>query len=142
MIEYQIKRPLQAAPAHPGELMREIIEEHVRIPVAKAAREMGITRAALYTVLNGKGRVTSDMALLFGKLTGAVPDLFLHMQDGYDLWHSRQKLRGRLGKIRGVQADNATSVVGYPITRKPEGQRLKRRGVAARHGVASRTAVG
>jgi len=116
--------------------MREIIEEHVRIPVTRAAREMGITRAALYTVLNGKGRVTSDMALLFGKLTGAVPDLLLHMQDGHDLWHSRQKLRARLGKIKGVRPDEAVSVTGRRITRKLERQRLGRRA-----GV-SRTAVG
>lgn len=135
MTEYQIKRPLQAAPAHPGELMREIIEEHVRIPVAKAAREMGITRAALYTVLNGKGRVTSDMALLFGKLTGAVPDLLLHMQDGHDLWHSRQKLRARLGKIKWVPADDAPSVIGRRITRKPQRQRLGQRAVASRAAV-------
>ena len=136
MTEYQVKRPLQAAPAHPGELMREIIEEHVRISVAKAAREMGITRAALYTVLNGKGRVTSDMALLFGKLTGAVPDLFLHMQDGHDLWHSRQKLCARLGKIKWVGADDAVSVRGRSIARKAERHPLGRRVVA------SRTAVG
>lgn len=135
MTEYQVKRPLQAAPAHPGELMREIIEEHVRIPVAKAAREMGITRAALYTVLNGKGRVTSDMALLFGKLTGAVPDLFLHMQDGHDLWHSEQKLRTRLGKVKRIRADVAASVKGRRITRKPERQRLRRRAVASRAAV-------
>lgn len=135
MTEYQVKRPLQAAPAHPGELMREIIEEHVRIPVAKAAREMGITRAALYTVLNGKGRVTSDMALLFGKLTGAVPDLFLHMQDGHDLWHSRQKLHARLGKIKWVGTDDAASVIEHRITRKPERQRLGRRAVASRAAV-------
>jgi addiction module HigA family antidote len=134
MTEYQVKRPLQVAPAHPGELMREIIKEHARIPVAKAAREMGITRAALYTVLNGKGRVTSDMALLFGKLTGAVPDLFLHMQDGHDLWHSRQKLRTRLGKIKWVRAEDADSVIGRR-TRKPERQRLGRRAVASRAAV-------
>ncbi len=107
--EYQVRRPLQVAPAHPGELMREIIEEHIRLPIAKAAREMGITRAALYNVLNGRGRVTADMTLLFGKLTGAAPDLFLHMQDSHDLWHAQQKLRVKLAKIRSVRSDHAAA---------------------------------
>jgi len=83
MTEYQVKRPLQTAPVHPGELMREVLLEQVKVPVAKAARAMGITRPALYAVLNGTGRVTADMALLFCKLTGAVPDLFLHMPVSY-----------------------------------------------------------
>jgi addiction module HigA family antidote len=109
MMEYQVKRPLRVAPAHPGELMREIIEEHVKLSIAKAAREMGITRAALYTVLNGTGRVTADMALLFSKLTGAVPDLFLHMQDSHDLWHAQQKLRARLAKMKSVRTDHAAA---------------------------------
>jgi addiction module HigA family antidote len=109
MTEYQVKRPLQTAPVHPGELMREVLLEQVKVPVAKAARAMGITRPALYAVLNGTGRVTADMALLFCKLTGAVPDLFLHMQDSHDLWRSQQKLRARLAKIKSVRVDHATA---------------------------------
>jgi len=28
------------------------------------------------------------MALRFGALAGAAPELYLHMQDNHDLWHA------------------------------------------------------
>lgn len=99
MAEYRVER-LRAAPTHPGELMREILEEHVRLPIAEAARRMAISRPALYNVLNGDAAVTADMALKFGRLVGGNPDLYVHMQSAYDLWHAHRRLKGRLAKIR------------------------------------------
>ncbi len=61
--------PVKGPPAiavHPGELMREILDEHVRLPIAEAARRMGVARQSLYAALNGDGAVTADMALRFG----------------------------------------------------------------------------
>jgi hypothetical protein len=40
--EYRVRRPLQRAPLHPGELMREILEEHVKMTITEAARRMKI----------------------------------------------------------------------------------------------------
>lgn len=99
MAEYRIGRPL-AAPAHPGALMREILEEHVRLPIAEAARRMAISRPALYNVLNGDAAVTADMALKFGRLVGGNPDLYVHMQVEHDLWHAHRRLKGRLARIK------------------------------------------
>lgn len=99
MVEYRLRRQL-AAPAHPGELMREILEEHVKLPVAEAARRMAISRPALYNVLNGDAAVTAEMALKFGRLVGGNPELYVHMQGEYDLWHANQRLKGKLGKIK------------------------------------------
>jgi plasmid maintenance system antidote protein VapI len=45
---------------HPGELMREILTEHLKMPIAEAARRMQISRPTLYAVLNGTGGVTAD----------------------------------------------------------------------------------
>ncbi len=43
---------------------------------------------SLYVVLRGESKVTADMALRFGALAGAAPELYLHMQDNHDLWHA------------------------------------------------------
>lgn len=99
MPEYRVER-LRAVPTHPGELMRKILEEHVRLPIAEVARRMTISRPALYNVLNGDAAVTADMALKFGRLVGGNPDLYVHMQSAYDLWHAHRRLKGRLAKIR------------------------------------------
>lgn len=99
MREYAVRRPLGRPPTHPGALMREILTEHLKLPIAQAARRMRITRPSLYAVLNGKGSVTADMALRFGRLVGGAPELYLRMQDNYDLWHARQRLGDTLARI-------------------------------------------
>jgi addiction module HigA family antidote len=80
------------APTHPGELMREILEDHVKLPIAEAARRMKVSRAALYAVLDGRSAVTAEMAVRFAKLVGGEPSLYLHMQTGRDLWFAQEKL--------------------------------------------------
>ncbi len=101
MVELKLKRPL-AAPAHPGELMREILDDHVKLSVAVAAGRMGVTRAALNNVLNGTSAVSADMALRFGRLVGGAPDLYLSMQGNYELWHARERLGAKLKEIEPV----------------------------------------
>ena len=97
--EYPVRRPLKRAPSHPGELMREILEDHVNMSIAEAARRMKISRPALYAVLNGTSAVTADMALRFTRLTGGTPDLYLQMQAARDLWLAEQRLRDELAEI-------------------------------------------
>lgn len=101
MAEYVAKEP-RRAPTHPGELMREILEEHVKLPIAEAARRMRISRPSLYAVLNGKGAVTPDMALRFGKLVGSDPELYVRMQVGYSMWHARKANAAVLKAIKPV----------------------------------------
>ena len=95
------------APSHPGELMREIIEEHVELSVTEAARRMRISRQALHAVLRGRTAVSADMALRFAQLVGGQPELFLRMQESLDLWTARQRLGARLARIAPVTAKRA-----------------------------------
>lgn len=99
MATMTVKRPLRRPPTHPGVLMREILDDHLALPIAEAARRMRVSRPSLYAVLSGQGSVTAEMALRFGKLTGGAPELYLHMQDNYDLWHARNKLHATLTQI-------------------------------------------
>jgi addiction module HigA family antidote len=91
--EYPVRRPLKRPAVHPGALMREILEDHAKLTIAEAARRMGVSRPALYAVLNGTAAVTADMALRFAGLTGGAPELYLNMQTGYDLEAARQRLK-------------------------------------------------
>jgi addiction module HigA family antidote len=99
MSELAVTRPLARVPAHPGELMREILEDHVKLSIAEAARRMKVSRPALYAVLNGNSAVTADMALRFGRLTGGVADLYLQMQTQRELWLAERRLHETLVEI-------------------------------------------
>lgn len=92
-------RAQRAAPTHPGEVMKEILEEALKLSVAAAAERMGISRQSLYEVLRGENRVSAEMALRFGRLAGAEPALYLHMQDELDLWEAEQRLAAELKRI-------------------------------------------
>ena len=100
--ELPVRRPLKRPPIHPGALMREILEDHVKLTVAEAARRMKVSRPALYAVLNGSAAVTADMALRFARLTGGVPELYLNMQIGHDLEAARQRLKDELASIESA----------------------------------------
>jgi addiction module HigA family antidote len=98
-VELPVRRPIAREPTHPGELMREILEEHVSISISEAARRMDISRPALYAVLNGTGAVTPEMALRFGRLVKGEPDLYVQMQARRDLWLAEQRLKDALANI-------------------------------------------
>lgn len=91
-------------PTHPGELMREILTEHFKLPIAEAARRMKVSRPSLYAVLKGEGSISVGMALRFARLTGTEPDLYLQMQGCYNLWHAKKCLAGVLMGIELIKA--------------------------------------
>jgi antitoxin HigA-1 len=99
MTDLQVDRPIARMPTHPGELMREILDDHLRLPIAEAARRMKISRPTLEATLNCTGAVTADMALRFGRLTGGAAELYLQMQAQYDLWTARERLKDTLAQI-------------------------------------------
>ena len=71
-------------PPHPGELVKHELDE-MGIPVAEAARGLGVTRQALYNVLNGKSGITPEMAVRLAKGIGSTADGWLRMQAVFDL---------------------------------------------------------
>ena len=104
MAEYRVKKP-PAFAIHPGVLMREILDDHVRLSIVEAARRMQISRQSLHAVLSGESAVTADMALRFGKLVSGAPELYVNMQTSYDLWHARQRLAATLDRIEPAAAE-------------------------------------
>ncbi|MFZ7239803.1 HigA family addiction module antitoxin [Avibacterium avium] len=75
-------------PAHPGEVLRDIISE---FKINEVADKLGVTRVTLSRILNAKTSVTPEMAMRLSKLLpNTSPNLWLNMQAQYDLWHLEQ----------------------------------------------------
>ncbi len=77
-------------PPHPGELVRENIDE-LGLSVAKAAAGLGVTRQQLYNVISGRSGITPEMALRLEKALGGSADLWLRMQVNHDLAQVRRR---------------------------------------------------
>jgi len=99
MEEFSVKRPLKRPPVHPGEVLREDVLPALRLSVSEAARRLGVSRQQLHRILACTHPITADMALRIGKFAGNGPELWLRMQQAYDLWHLKRRMEGELSKI-------------------------------------------
>jgi antitoxin HigA-1 len=76
-------------PPHPGEVIRDQIIEALGLTISSAAEILGVRRATLSDVTNGKASVSAEMALRLEKAFGVSMDLLLKMQAGYDAAQAR-----------------------------------------------------
>jgi len=86
-------------PSHPGELLREVVLPAMRVSVAQAASEMGVSRQQLYKILAEDRAITAEMAMRLGKYCGNGPELWLNMQSAHDLWRAQQSLADEIDEI-------------------------------------------
>jgi addiction module HigA family antidote len=81
-------------PPHPGETLREDILPALCLTITEAAKQLGVTRAALSRVLNENAAISPEMALRLegwlGVENGGSADVWIGQQAAYDLWKVRQ----------------------------------------------------
>jgi len=81
-------------PPHPGETLREDVLPALSLTVTEAAKQLGVTRAALSRVLNCRAAISPEMALRIegwlGIENGGRADTWIIQQAAYDLWQARQ----------------------------------------------------
>ena len=85
-------------PAHPGEVLKEMYLEPLGLTVTNSAESLGVTRKTLSELINGRSGISTSMALRLSKAFGTTPELWLNMQQNYDLWKAKKKTR--LSKVK------------------------------------------
>ena len=80
-------------PSHPGGLVRYGILEPPGISVTRAAELLGVRRATLSDVVNGKASISAEMAFRLQKAFGVEAELLLKMQNRFDLAEVRKHAR-------------------------------------------------
>ena len=91
-------RPMRV-PTHPGAILREDVLPAIGEAVASAAKKLGVTRQHLHRILAEKAPVSPEMAIRLGKFCGNGSELWLRLQQTYDLWHAQQALKAEIAKI-------------------------------------------
>lgn len=79
-------------PAHPGEILKQLVIEPLELSVTETASRLGVSRNSLSKVLNGRSGITPEMALRL-EMTFGKPNAshWLRLQNAYDLWQTRQR---------------------------------------------------
>lgn len=85
-------------PIHPGEFLREILEE-LGISQAEFARTIGISPMRVSHVIKSTRPVTAELALLFGQAFGQSPEYWLNLQSAYDLRTTEASIAKRLRAV-------------------------------------------
>jgi addiction module HigA family antidote len=80
-------------PASPGELLKEFLGD---ITATELAAHIGVTRATISRILNGRTAVTIDLSIRLGQALALSPDFFSKAQLQYDLWIESQKKRPQI----------------------------------------------
>ena len=88
-----IKRGLP--PSHPGEILKELYISPLEITVTETAAKLGVTRKTLSELINGHSGVSAEMALRLSMAFNTTPDLWLGLQQEFDLWKAKAKM-GRI----------------------------------------------
>lgn len=78
-------------PTSPGEFVREEILDALELTVSAAADVLGVRRATLSDLVNGKAGLSPEMALRIEKAFGVSMDTLLRMQAWHDSYIMRQK---------------------------------------------------
>ena len=78
-------------PPHPGEIIKEAYLEPLGLTVTDAAKALRVTRKTLSAIINGRAGISPAMAIRLSKAFGTTPQLWLNIQQSYDLWHAQKE---------------------------------------------------
>jgi addiction module HigA family antidote len=90
MSENNVKGPMKM-PVHPGQVLKDLYLEPLELTITDAAKGLGVTRKTLSQLVNGHHAVTPDMALRLAEAFNTTPQLWLNMQQNYDLRQAENK---------------------------------------------------
>ena len=80
-------------PSHPGVILQELYLSPLKISVSAFSRNAGVSRKAISAIINGRKSVTAEIALRLSNATNTSPQLWLNLQNNYDLWQLTNEVK-------------------------------------------------
>ena len=93
-------KTMHRTPTHPGEILKEEFLEPMGITQSRLARELHTSFRAINELVNEKRGITTEMALKLARYFGTTPELWLNLQNQYDLYRVRSKKEKEIACIR------------------------------------------
>jgi len=91
-------------PIHPGEFLADELEE-LSMSAAELARILHVPANRISQILAGKRTITADTALRLGRYFGTGPQIWLNLQQAYDLDVAQQQAGSDLERISQREAE-------------------------------------
>ena len=94
-------------PMHPGEVLREEFLIPLKLSAGTLASKMNLPRTRIERIASEDVGITADTALRLGKALGTSPQLWLNLQNDYDLQIAKRDIGKIIEKIKPVKAHEA-----------------------------------
>jgi len=94
-------------PMHPGEVLREEFLVPLSMSAGALAKACGLPRTRIERIANEQTGITADTALRLAKALGTTAQLWLNLQNDYDLQIARHDLGRVLDRIEKVNVPKA-----------------------------------
>lgn len=78
-------------PVHPGIILKGLYLEPMEITITQAANKLGVARKTLSQLVYGHMGISAEMAIRLSKALNTTPQLWMNMQQSYDLWVAEKK---------------------------------------------------
>jgi addiction module HigA family antidote len=90
------------APMHPGEVLREEFLLPLGLSAGALAKACGVPRTRIERIANEETAMTADTALRLGKALGTSAQLWLNLQNEFDMRTAKSQIGKELEKIMPV----------------------------------------
>jgi addiction module HigA family antidote len=94
-------------PLHPGEVLREEFLVPLSLSPGALAKAMGVPRTRVERIAAESTGITADTALRLGKALGTSTQVWLNLQNRYDVETAERAIGKQLAKIARVTAPAA-----------------------------------
>ncbi len=91
---------LKRMPSHPGQILREDFLDELSLSQTELASALGTTFRTINEIINEKRSVSTEMAIKLSKFFGTSIELWLNLQNQYDIYKIYNKKKEVIGKVR------------------------------------------
>lgn len=91
-------------PVHPGEILREDFLEPMGLSINGLALALGVPATRIHAIVNEKRSISTDTALRLARYFGTSVELWLNLQNSYDIKVIATKEKDALARIIPMQA--------------------------------------
>ena len=94
---------LQRTPTHPGEILKKEFLEPLKITQSALAKDLNTSFRAINELVNEKRGITVEMALKLAKYFETTPQLWLNLQNEYDLYRVSNKKEDVINLVKSYR---------------------------------------
>jgi addiction module HigA family antidote len=94
-------------PMHPGEVLREEFLVPLALSAGKLARICGVPRTRMERIASEETGITADTALRLSKAFGTTAQMWLNLQNSYDVRVAKQEIGKELARIERIEPNKA-----------------------------------